>query len=147
MNKKGKLPKIGNLVLSIFVIFINSSIGFSQVSSCNDFHTGKFYYPYVESEANVIVIRKKKRQIEKSRLKDGRKNKIVCKLDWVDDCTYRLILSKVSLKKDISKIGQVIIVTITELKENEFYFSAKSESGLEIRSHWLRFRKNKIDTK
>jgi len=77
---------------------------------CKAFHRGKFIYEN-PAYSETIMIRRKKRQIEKGGSGGTQKYKI----KWTDDHKYQLETIKMSLIKDKHKEGNLIEVEIIEV--------------------------------
>jgi hypothetical protein len=69
----------------ILISFFVHAYGFND-STCLNFHKGKFYY-YDSLNNRVIVIRKKRKQIEYN---EGTGVKTTLKIKWISDCEYTL---------------------------------------------------------
>ena len=96
-------------------------------SECKNFHTGTFY---VKSMPNIIITRDSLYQIETDPA-TGRYVKM--SITWTSDCTYELRLVKTTEKHDKKawKKMKVLMVTITEVDEDSYRFSAVSPAMAE----------------
>ncbi len=109
--------------------FVNSKYKIAKLSEkdktrCNVFRKGTYTYESLLFN-NTKIIRRKRKQIEKSPEKDQRQ---MYKIDWLDDHIYTLTALKLPLEKDQHKIGRVIRVEIIEiLDDNTYLYKSSSE--------------------
>ena len=84
---------------------------------CKVFHKGNYRY-HNPAYINTKIIRRKKRQIEKSPDKNQRQ---VYKINWVNNHIYTLETLKLPLEKDKHKIVGLIYVEIIEVIDKNTY--------------------------
>ncbi len=99
----------------------------SEQEKCKVFQTGKYGY-HNPAYINTKIIRRKKRQIEKSPDKDQRQ---VYKINWVDNHIYTLKTLKLPLEKDKHKIGGLIRVEIIDIIDENTYMYKSYRTDIE----------------
>lgn len=101
-----------------------SSLRKEDLQKCRQFKKGEFKY-MAAAYNQTRIVRRRKRQIEKSSYKDERQ---VYKIDWTDENKYVLTTLKLPLHKDKAKIGNVIDVEIIEILDDNSYLYRSSSS-------------------
>ncbi|WP_437395450.1 hypothetical protein [Flagellimonas lutimaris] len=106
--------------------FVNENLKTKSLSEeeqklCKAFHSGIYKY-HNPAYINTKIVRRKKKQIEKTEFKDQRQ---VYEINWVADHIYTLKTLKLPLAKDKHKIGGLIKVEIIEvLNENTYLYKS-----------------------
>jgi len=107
--------------LLIFILLIACK-SHAQEFSCINFKTGRFE-TYVNDKFSSKVVRSKKFQKEYTP-KTGVKVKL--KVEWIDDCTYKLTFVKANKKfyknRNGKKVFPELIVRIIDGNETEYIF-------------------------
>lgn len=129
------------LIFYVILLFVPTILS-AQELNCKDFHTGKFF---IEGEgySGSYLKRTKKKQIEKVSIEGFR---IVMKVEWIDDCTYKLIYLRGNKKyrqsEYSSKKEPDLIVRIIETSKN--YYVIESRFSME-QNFRFRTKVNKLD--
>lgn len=97
----------------------------SDKMKCKVFHKGEFKYEN-PAYSNTKIIRRKRKQIEKSPDKNQRQ---VYRIKWIKDHIYTLKTLKLPLEKDKHKIGRLIYVEIIEFLDENTYLYKAYEKG------------------
>ncbi len=110
-------------VLLISLLIIGASAAHVNAQNAEDkfkpFRTGTFVYDDYPTE--VKVVRTKKKQVE--HYNDG-KDKMVLKIEWLNDSTYVLTQLKKTEDTGCLQKGDQILATITEVYEGGYAYSA-----------------------
>ncbi len=103
------------------------SLANKEQEQCKTFHKGTYKY-HNPAYINTKIIRRKKRQIEKSPDKNQRQ---VYGINWVDNHIYTLKTLKLPLEKDKHKVGRLIRVEIIDIIDENTYIYKSFITGIE----------------
>ncbi|MWB92888.1 hypothetical protein GON26_00775 [Flavobacterium sp. GA093] len=100
----------------LIALLLLGSIGYSQSLDCSKFKNGKFYNTSFPSSYFVI---------KDAIMEDIDNDVVLCtwSLYWLSDCEYEVVCTK-SMIENIT-IGEKIVVTITDIKDDCFKFNRK----------------------
>ncbi len=109
-----------NKVLVIILTGLSLTAGQSNKDDCKDVRTGTFE----NSTREVIIIRTKNKQIEKSRT--GRQHYMQWSIKYLDHCEYLMFLDfdKSEWEPDIYAKGDTIKVSIGEVISDKYFWTA-----------------------
>lgn len=112
--------------------FVNEELKIKSLAKdeklkCRVFHKGKYRY-HNPAYINTKIIRRNKRQIEKTEFKNQRQ---VYKIDWIDNHIYTLRTLKLPLEKDKHKIGGLIYVEIIDIIDDNTYMYKSYRTDIE----------------
>jgi hypothetical protein len=115
----------------VFLFCWPSTARSQQDNPCQDVRKGNFYCSSPNG-GYVYIQRKKKKQIEKY---NDEKQRFYFKIQWLDDCSYKLTLSKTkkverAIRKQI--IGTTATYYILELKDGYHKIYFVNDKGEEI---------------
>jgi hypothetical protein len=113
--------------LYIFVLVLLSS--FKLTSDCESNFNGKFIY---ENEAykGVYIETSKNKHVEY--YNDG-ESYIESKKEYIDNCTFKLTVTKIKMPSVGLKVGDVMIIKIHEFENKKLSLSAEIEGYPQIK--------------
>lgn len=96
-----------SLCLFLFVLLNNQCSNANKTLTCSDFKTGTFENIDEINHRKFIIKREKDYQLETAiDLKTNKKiveNKVI-KIDWINDCEYKLLLDTTKIKGSVSEL-------------------------------------------
>lgn len=108
-----------NGLISTFIFY--STILFGQIEKeCMEFHKGRFVFEANDNE--VYLIKRTRKKQKELRLSSG--ERVITKIEWLNECSYRLTYDEYKNKDSIEMTTVPIIITIHKVENETCFFKS-----------------------